>query len=98
MTPCAKAAARVPPPENASATTVLPPTSGGVAGDMMAASDATWTLMGSLNVVAHDPSMTVQATTAMRLRIPATLAPVMTAPVGRRPATVALAACCGDGR
>src|SRR5262245_36490518 len=62
MTPWANAAARVPPPEKASATTVLPLTSGGTDGGRMAAAEATWTLIGSRNVVVHDASRSPQAT------------------------------------
>src|SRR5262245_43727605 len=68
MTPWANAAARVPPPENASATIVLPLMSGGGVAVRMAASDATRTLLGSLNEVALEPSRTAPTTVAVQFR------------------------------
>src|SRR5262249_55135070 len=46
----------VPPPENDSATTVSPPTSGRPAGMALVPSGVAWTLIGSLNRVAHAPT------------------------------------------
>jgi hypothetical protein len=59
----------VPPPENAIATTVSPPTFGGVPGGTIAALDATGKLIGSLKVAAHAARNSASVATAAQYAV-----------------------------